>query len=79
MDHQVMLKELAQNLQSGPTWGTQQINGPFPIVSHMITFLFTWKQLTLQKLFQQEQALPVVCLSDNYVELFSPLSNLLVN
>ena len=79
MDHQVMLKELAQNLQSGPTWGTQHINGPFPIVSHMITFLFTWKQLTLQKLFQQEQALPVVCLSDNYVELFSPLSNLLVN
>ena len=65
MDHQVMLKELEQNLQSSPTWGRQQINGPFPIVSHMITFLCTWKQLTLQKLFQQEQALPVVCLSDN--------------
>ena len=58
----------------------QQINGPFPIVGHMITFLFTRKQLILQKLFLQEQALLLVaCLSDNNVESFSPLSNLLVN
>ena len=54
-------------------------NGPFPIVGHMITFLFTRKQLILQKLFQQEQALLIACLSDNNVETFSLLSNLLVN
>ena len=68
---------MEQNPQSGLTWGTQQINGPFPIVGHMISFLFTWKQLILQKLFQQEQVLAWI--SDNYFESFSPLGNLLVN
>ena len=58
------LKEMKQNLQSGPAWGMQQINGPFPIAGHMITFLFTRKQLIFQKLFQQGQV-SVACISDN--------------